>query len=393
MGRFLIISACAATLAGCAGVQAAGGASPSAEVASPAVSAIDMRAARLVDAMTLAEQVQLLRTLDTYAVANGSKEELIPADMRRPKPPGAIGSAGFIPGIPRLGIPDLQISDAGLGISNQGGALRRGDEATALPSTLALASTFNLELAREFGSVIGAEAHAKGFNVQLAGGLNLARDPRGGRNFEYAGEDPLLAGRIVGATVAGIQANGVVSTVKHFALNDQESGRAVLDVKISDAAARESDLLAFQIAIEEGHPGAVMCAYNQIRGHHACESDYLLNKVLKGDWNYRGWVMSDWSAVKTMGAALAGLDQQSPQEPSFFDKLPAAVASGEVPRERVRDMAFRVVRSLVAVGALNRPARRGGAVDVAGHAALAQRVAEEGAVPSRTTVCCRSAAR
>lgn len=382
MNRMILLASVGAfALAGCA-VQSASGGAPAAAggATSAAEAAIDARASRLVDAMTLAEQVQLLRTLDTFAVANGGKEELIPAAMRRPKPPGAIGSAGFIPGIPRLGIPDLQITDAGLGISNQGGALRRGDEATALPSTLALASTFDVELARAFGSVIGAEAHAKGFNVQLAGGLNLARDPRGGRNFEYAGEDPLLAGRIVGASVAGIQGHSVVSTVKHFALNDQESGRAVLDVKISEAAARESDLLAFQIAIEEGRPGAVMCAYNRIRGDHACESDYLLNKVLKGDWQYRGWVMSDWSAVKTMGAALAGLDQQSPQEPSFFDKLPAAVASGEVPRERVRDMAFRVVRSLVAVGALDKPARRGGAVDVAAHAALAQRVAEEGAV-------------
>ena len=144
----------------------------------------------------------------------------------------------------------------------------------------------------------------------LAGGVNLLRDPRNGRNFEYGGEDPLLAGTIVAAQVRGIQSNHIVSTVKHYALNDQETGRSVLSVEIDDAAARESDLLAFQIAIEQGQPGAVMCSYNRVHEIYACEDRWLLSQVLKGEWKYPGYVMSDWGGVhSTIDAANAGLDQ------------------------------------------------------------------------------------
>src|SRR6185312_13597159 len=125
----------------------------------------------------------------------------------------------------------------------------------------------------------------------------LTRDPWGGRNFEYLGEDPLLAGTMAGESIRGIQSNHIVSTIKHFALNAQETGRMILDARIDEAAFRESDLLAFRIAIEKGQPGSVMCAYNRVGGDYACENDWLLNRVLKGDWAYRGWVMSDWGAV------------------------------------------------------------------------------------------------
>jgi len=129
----------------------------------------------------------------------------------------------------------------------------------------------------------------------LAGGVNLQREPRAGRNFEYAGEDPLLAGVITGEQIRGIQSNHLVATVKHFAYNDQETGRFKVDARIDDAAGRMSDLLAFQIAIERGDPGSVMCSYNRVNGAYACENDYLLNQVLKRDWGYKGYVMSDWA--------------------------------------------------------------------------------------------------
>ena len=213
---------------------------------------------------------------------------------------------GYVPGIPRLGLPALQETDGPLGVANPG-EIRRGDTATAMPSNIALAATWDLALARRQGESVGAEARAKGFNVLLGGAANLIRDPRGGRTFEYFSEDPLLTGSMVGAVVDGVQSRGVLSTIKHFALNDQESDRKGLDVRIDQAAARGSDLLAFEIGIERGRPGAVMCAYNRVDGAYACENPWLLNTVLKRDWGYGGFVLSDWGAVhSTERSVLAG---------------------------------------------------------------------------------------
>ena len=164
---------------------------------------------------------------------------------------GMIPSAGHVPGVPRLGIPTLRESDASLGVANQV-EQRKGDTATALPAGLATAATFNPEIARAGGAMAGAEARAKTFNILLAGGVNLTRDPWNGRNFEYLGEDPLLAGVMAGEAIKGVQTNHIVSTVKHYALNAQETGRQVLDARIDPVALRESDLLAFEIAIERG---------------------------------------------------------------------------------------------------------------------------------------------
>ena len=227
-------------------------------------------------------------------------------------PEGAVPGAGYIAGIPRLNIPALTETDASLGVSYVFGL--RKDGATAMPSGLAMAATWNPALLRHGGEVIGQETRAKGFNVLLAGGTNLMRDPRNGRTFEYLSEDPLLSGVLVGNAIAGIQSNNIISTIKHFALNGQETGRKFADVKITDAAARESDLLAFQIGIELGNPGSVMCSYNRVNGEQGCASDYLLNKVLKQDWGYKGFVMSDWGAVPNLEAALKGLDQQSGEQ-------------------------------------------------------------------------------
>jgi beta-glucosidase len=271
----------------------------------------------------------------------------------KPKPESAHGSAGFVPGIPRLGVPALQETDAELGVANPG-EIRRGDTATAMPSNPALAATFDLALARRQGESVGAEARARGFNVLLGGTANLVRDPRGGRTFEYLSEDPLLTGLMAGAMVEGVQSERVLSTVKHFALNDQESDRKRLDVRIDAAAARESDLLAFEIAIERGRPGAVMCAYNAINGVHSCENSWLLDDVLKGDWGYRGFVLSDWGAVpSTVAAAVAGLDQESGEEADarpYFAALGHEIDAGHAPRSRLDDMTRRILTSIFACG-------------------------------------------
>jgi beta-glucosidase len=276
-----------------------------------------------------------------------------------PKPQGAIGSAGYVPGIARLGIPPLQETDAELGIANPG-FIRRGDTATAMPSDLALAATWDPSLARRQGEAVGAEARAKGFSVLLGGAANLIRDPRGGRNFEYFSEDPLLTGMMAGNAIAGVQSRRVIATLKHFALNDQETDRVELDARIDRSAARESDLLAFEFALEQGHPGSVMCAYNQVNGDYSCENSWLLNDVLKGDWRYPGFVMSDWGAVhSTLRSVLSGLDLESGEQldtENFLDApLAKAVAHGAAPKRRIDDMAARILTSIFASGVYDDP--------------------------------------
>ncbi|HXE24196.1 MAG TPA: glycoside hydrolase family 3 protein, partial [Roseiarcus sp.] len=299
------------------------------------------------------------------------------------KPAGSIGSAGYVPGIARLGVPALQETDAELGVANPGN-VRPGDDATAMPSDLALASSWDLGLARRQGEAVGAEARAKGFNVLLGGAANLIRDPRGGRDFEYFSEDPLLTGEMAGAVIGGAQSRHIISTVKHFALNDQETDRVVLDARIDRAAMRESDLLAFEIAIERGRPGAVMCAYNQVNGRYSCENGWLLTSVLKTDWRYPYFVMSDWGAVhSTIGSAMAGLDQESGEQldtQNFFGiPLTRAIAAGEVPRARLDDMARRILTSIFAHGLADYE-DRSDPVDLASSDKTALAIAREGIV-------------
>jgi beta-glucosidase len=329
------------------------------------------RAASIVRTMTRAEK---LRTVHGYF-----------PPYQKPRPPAMANAAGDVPGIARLGIPDLRESDASLGVANNV-EQRPGDTATALPGTLALAASFDPALARSAGAMIGSEARAKTFNVLLAGGVNLTRDAWGGRNFEYFGEDPLLSGVMAGAAVAGVQSNHIISTVKHFALNAQETGRDVLDARLDHDALQESDLLAFRIAIEDGQPGSVMCAYNKVDSVYACENRWLLTDVLRRDWGYRGFVMSDWGAVhSTAQAALAGLDQESGQELDdriyFGDPLAAAVDAGRVPEQRLDEMVTRILTAVIASGLYDDPVpATPQPINVAADAAVAQRVAERGMV-------------
>jgi beta-glucosidase len=332
----------------------------------------EIRAALVLDAMTLDEKIGLVHGHVAFPF-NG-----------KPKPNDAIGSAGYVEGVPRLRIPALQESDAGLGVANPHN-VRPGDVATPFPAGLAMAATFDASLVERAAAMIGAEARAKGFNVLLAGGANLARDPRNGRNFEYVSEDPLLTGMIAGAAIRGIQSNRLISTIKHYALNSQETARTVLSADIDPAAAREADLFAFQVGIEQGDPHAVMCAYNRVNGTHSCENDFLLNEVLKRDWAYPGFVMSDWGAVhSTEKAALAGLDQESGEEMDsqirFGTALAQAISTGRVPLERLNDMVRRILRAMFASGIVDDPPNPGGFIDLELHAGMAQAVAEHGLV-------------
>jgi beta-glucosidase len=311
---------------------------------------------------------------------------VMPSAHYTPPPQALPGSAGFVPGIARLGLPPQWLTDAGLGVATQHASRYEYRERTALPSGLSTAATWNPELAGEGGAMIAAEARASGFNVLLGPGVDLVREPRGGRSFEYAGEDPLLAGTIAGAEIRGIQSQHVIAVLKHYALNDQETGRTVLSADISASAARESDLLAFELAIEQGAPGALMCAYNRVNGVYACENEWLLGRVLKGDWSFPGYVMSDWGAVHaTVRSARAGLDQESAyafdRKPYFGAALGQALASGQLPAARLDDMARRILRSMFAVGVVDHPAAGASAtIDFAADSRVAQADEEEGIV-------------
>lgn len=347
-------------------------------------------AAQSDDSATKAQASAVARARQTVAAMQQNEKTILtlgilPAPIGTapvPVPADALPGAGYIAGIPRLGIPALRETDASLGVAWAAGL--RKDGATALPSGLAMASTWNPTLLRQGGAMIGSEARAKGFNVMLAGGANLTRDPRNGRTFEYLSEDPLLTGVLVGHAIQGIQSNGIISTIKHLALNGQETGRQYANVKISDSAARESDLLAFQIGIEIGRPGAVMCSYNRVGGRQGCESDYLINQVLKRDWKYPGFVMSDWGAVHRLEAALAGLDQQSGSQldpsPFFGKALADAAVRDQAYAARLDDMNVRILSSIYALGLDRSPAVSGGEIDFSANARIAEETAKQGIV-------------
>ena len=326
------------------------------------------RADALLARMTLDEKLALVRALPGYAI-NGA-----------PKPTGAIGSAGYQPPIARLGVPAIQQTDAGQGV---GWVPDFARHATAMPSALAVAASFDPRLARAGGAMIGGEARAYGFGMLLAGAMNLTREPRNGRNFEYLGEDPWLAGVIGGAIVQGIQSARIMSTVKHFALNAQETGRTVLSADIGEAALRESDLLAFEIAIERGRPASVMTSYNRLNGVYTAENATILG-ALKMDWGFAGFVMPDWEGIhSTVNSVNAGLDQESASDADYkkawFGKpLRDAVASGRVSRARLDDMAGRVLRAMERTGTLDPITPH--PIDFAADGVVSQHAAEAGAV-------------
>jgi beta-glucosidase len=339
----------------------------------------DSRAAALVKRMTREEKLTLV--FGYFGTDFPSKKFLTPKESRA-------GSAGYIPGIPRLGIPPQWQTDAGVGVATQGGAAVKR-ERTALPSGLATAASWNTALAFAGGAMIGKEARNSGFNVMLAGGVNLMREPRNGRNFEYGGEDPLLAGAMVGAQIAGIQSNHIISTVKHYAINDQETERFGGNSVLGEAAMRTSDLLAFQFAIERSNPGSVMCSYNRVNGIYACESDFLLDQVLRKDWKWPGYLMSDWGAThSTTSAVKAGLDQESghpfDDAPYFGEPLAKAVADGSVSAAQLDAMVTRILRSMIAHGLFEHPVAEA-PIDYAAHAGVTRQDAEEGTVLLKNT--------
>ncbi len=320
----------------------------------------DTRAAAMLSLMTQAEKLLLVQGGVTTNLTYGYA---VPR-----------GAAGWVPAIARLGIPELYLADGSVGVGNGVGP------ATALPSSIANAASWDLSEATKYGNIIGTELADYGINVNLGGNTNLiGREPRDGRTFETKGEDPILAGKFAAAHISAIQAQHIIGDIKHFSFNDQESGRTLANAIIDERSGRESDLLAFEIGVKDSGVQSVMCSYNLTNGQYDCENEYLLNQVLKGDWNFPGFVMSDWWATQsTVNAALNGLDQEQPNQ-QFFSALGASVTNGQVPQSRLDNMVQRILRAMYAVGLFDNP-QNIQTVPFAADAAVAQELEESGAV-------------
>jgi beta-glucosidase len=326
----------------------------------------DERADLVLKEMTLDEKIDLVH-------GNGMP------GWGKPRPNAHLGNggAGFVLGVPRLGIPMIQMSDAAYGVRSSG---QNGRYSTALPSNLASAASWDIHAACEYGELIGRELRAQGYNMTLGGGVNITREPRNGRTFEYMGEDPILAGTLVGNRIKCEQAQHVIGDIKHYAVNDQESGRNEVDSIIGKRALRESDLLAFEIGIGIAHPGAVMCSYNSLNGDFACENKYLLSEVLKKAWGFKGFVVSDWGGThSTVKASAAGLDNEEPMDEFFGPKLKGAVQAGRVPMAELDDHVRRILRSEFVCGIIDYPVKKG-VVDVEGGFETARHLAEQSMV-------------
>ena len=328
----------------------------------------DRRADLVLQEMTLDEKIALL---------HGNGMPGWPRSVPGANPYLGNGGAGFVLGVPRMGIPIIQMSDAAYGVRS---SAENGRYSTALPSNVASAASWDTQAACAYGSLIGRELRAQGYNMTLGGGVNITREPRNGRTFEYMGEDPILAGTLVGNRIKCEQAQHVIGDIKHYALNDQESGRNEVNVIIGKRAMLESDLLAFQIGIEIGDPAAVMCSYNAVNGDYACESKYLLTDVLKKDWNFKGFVISDWGGThSTEKASAAGLDHEEPMDDFLGNKLKEAVQAGRVSQAELDDHVHRILRSEFAAGIVDDPAKKS-VVDVEGGLETSRHIAEQSIV-------------
>jgi beta-glucosidase len=326
----------------------------------------DERASMVVKEMTIDEKITMLHGTGMVGLS--------------PMSPLAVhsnGGAGYVVEIPRLEIPAIQMSDSAYGVRMSG---ENGRYSTALPSCVAGAASWDLQGGFEYGALIGRELRAQGYNMSLGGGVNLTREPRNGRTFEYMGEDPVLAGKMVASVIRGIQAQHVLGDIKHYALNDQESGRNAVNINIDKRAARESDLLAFEIGIEESDVAGVMCSYNRLHGEYACENKYLLTDLLKQDWKFKGFVLTDWGGAHSVEkASAAGMDHEQPGWLFYGDDLKKAVEAGTVPQAEVDDHVHRILRAMFATGLMDDPVQRS-VPDVLGGLEVARKLEEQSIV-------------
>ncbi len=327
------------------------------------------RTARLLSAMTIAEKF----------------EQLTGAPGIVPELPECFGTR-HVPGIPRLGNPTLRVTNGPVGI---GETDCRARPATELPSGMAVAASFDRAVATQMGDVIGVEARALALHVVEGPGLNLARVPQDGRNFEYFGEDPFLTGTMGVAEIRAIQRHGVIAMAKHFVANEQETNRSTVNETIADRVLHEMYLLPFEMAVTDGKVAALMCSYNSVNGRGACEDRHHLTGVLRGQWGFSGYVQSDfWAVHSTVPTLLAGMDHEmpgtggaNPADGPWYtpEKLQAALDAHEITAADIDTALARRYRQMFRVGIFDRPIMTA-PIDTARDGAIARSIGEAGAV-------------
>jgi beta-glucosidase len=316
----------------------------------------EQRAAALVAQMTLDEKISQTHTTER----------------------GAGGIARLVPGIPRLGIPDLRISNGPAGVGT--GSVPTQPAATALPAPVALAATFDPAMAYRYGVVEGTETLDVGHNLLEAPDVNIVRVPQGGRAFENYGEDPYLAGQLATANIRGIQRPGLMAEVKHYAANDQETSRRTINEEIDDRTLHEIHLPAFEDAVTKGGVATVMCAYPAINGQFGCENRYLLTDVLRDQWGFGGFVQSDASATHTaVGSVAAGQDLELRDNGPYDEELKQAVLDGTVSVPALDTMIVRRLATEIRFGLFDHPATTT-PIDAAAGGAVARTIAEQSTV-------------
>lgn len=328
---------------------------------------MDAKIQSLIKRMTLVEKVRLLHANSSFSSA----------------------------GVPRLGIPELIMSDGPHGVRVEHG---RGwsrvnnvnDSGTYLPVGIALASTWNTKLGYEYGKVLGSEAKYRGKNIILGPGINIMRSPLNGRNFEYQSEDPYLVSKMVVGYIKGVQSQGVSACVKHFAANNEEADRNTVDVQMSERALREIYLPGFKAAVMEANVNTLMGSYNKVRGQYATHNAYLINTILKGEWGFKGAVISDWGAVhNTKEALLNGTDIEMGTDigtlakfpfPKFYmgDTVVSLVKSGQISESIINDKVARILRVMFQSSAFTKTSA--GEYGSEAHIAVAKKVAQESIV-------------
>ncbi|MDD4879372.1 MAG: glycoside hydrolase family 3 C-terminal domain-containing protein, partial [Candidatus Omnitrophica bacterium] len=314
-------------------------------------SQVENKIDELIKKMTLSEKVTLIagNEMETYAIG-------------------------------RLSIPKLKMCDGPVGVARSG-------PVTALPSSICMAATWDPDLIYKVSTVLAEEVKGKDRNMSLGPCVNIHRVPMGGRNFESFGEDPYLTSRLTVKYVKGLQDNKVVATVKHYACNNQEWERGTIDVVIDERALREIYLPAFEAAVKEGGVWSVMAAYNKVNGYHSSENDHLINDILKKDWGFKGFVVSDWGAThSTVNAANYGLDLEMPKGDFFNANLVNAVKNGQVKESVIDDKVRRILRSMFWLGLFDaNPAPSRGSLNTPEHKQVAFQTSRDGIVLLKNT--------
>jgi len=321
------------------------------------------RAELLIGAMTLDQKIQQL---------HGQAGAI-------PEVPACGGPMRHVPGIPDLKISTFRVTNGPVGVG--AGDCNPQDKATAPPVSVALAASFDVALAEAYGKLLGSEARTLGLEELEGPGMDLGRVDQGGRNFEYLGEDPYLAGAMAVNITKGIQSNGVIAMAKHFVLNDQEASRNSVSVVIDERPYHELYLLPFEMTVKDGGVGSVMCSYNRIGGVYACDNSYALTTVLRGQWGFQGYVQSDFGATHSTAASLNAGEDFEMQNGRFYtpDAIKKALDDGTLKMATIDQALRRRYTEEFKAGVFDRPVTRG-TIDAAADGAVARALGEQTSV-------------